>query len=253
MVSGLRGKRAVVTGAGSGIGRATALELAAHGASVSVVDMNPRTADSVCEEISSAGGIAHPHIADLRGEHAPSRVMADAVGALGGIDILVNNAGVVGSAAGPAQATDEEWEDIMLTNVTAPFRLIRCAVPHMSGTGGSIVNVASAAGLRGSAAGTAYTVSKHALVGLTLSAAVYLRGQDIRVNAVSPGATLTNMRVPSRVELQQDEKIIECYRNNRGRVSHPHDIAHTILFLASDLARQVTGVVVPVDNGWNAV
>ncbi|MDT0318952.1 SDR family NAD(P)-dependent oxidoreductase [Streptomyces millisiae] len=249
---GLRNAAAVVTGGGSGIGRATALALAASGARVVVADLEGPAAERVRAAIESAGGTAVTVVGDLGDQAVVDAVIATAVTEFGTLDVLVNNAGVMDDLAATADVTDEAWERLLAVNLTAPFRLTRAALPVMLAQGrGAIVNTASEAALRGSAAGTAYTVSKWGLAGLTLSTAVMYRGTGIRVNAVAPGGTRTNISVtpgPGR-----GPEVFAAHAAAVGRVAEPEELAAAIVFLASDAASNINGVVLPVDNGWSAV
>ncbi|WP_326751155.1 glucose 1-dehydrogenase [Streptomyces hirsutus] len=253
--AGLSGKSVVVTGAASGIGRAAALRFAAEGAEVVVADLNADGAESVVDEIRSAGGTAVAVAGDLSDGAVVDEVVATAVDAFGGVDVLVNNAGVMDSMSAPVDVTDAEWDRVLRINLTAPFLLTRAVLPHMlSAGGGAVVNTASEAALRGSAAGTAYTVSKHGLLGLTRSLAVMYRDQGIRANAIVPGGTMTGIATGLDVNREaHGPAVVGRYMVNMGRISEPEEQAAAIVFLASDAASSINGVVLPVDNGWSAV
>jgi NAD(P)-dependent dehydrogenase (short-subunit alcohol dehydrogenase family) len=251
--TGLANSCVIVTGAGSGIGRAAALRFAREGAKVLVADLNAEAANAVVEEIRSAGGAAVAVTGDLADQAVVDQVVKTAVDAFGGIDVLVNNAGIMDRMSAAADVSDAEWERILRVNLTAPFLLTRAALPHMLARGkGAIVNTASEAGLRGSAAGTAYTVSKHGIVGLTRSIAVMYRNSGIRANAIAPGGTATNIAV-SADPAAYGPRAIGAYMQNVGRVADADEQAAAIVFLASDGASNINGVVLPVDNGWSAV
>ncbi len=251
--SGLEDSSVVVTGGGSGIGRAAALRFAAAGAKVVVADINAAAAQAVVAEIEAAGGTAVVATGDLSEQAAADAAVETAVTAFGGIDVLANNAGVMDSMSAAADVSDTEWERVVRVNLTAPFLLTRAALPHMLAKGkGAIVNTASEAALRGSAAGTAYTASKHGLVGLTRSVAIMYRDAGIRANAIAPGATMTGIAVtvdPAALGPQ----VLAKYRQNIGRLADADEQAAAIVFLASDAAANINGVVLPVDNGWGAV
>lgn len=196
MASEFDGRSVIVTGAASGIGRATALAFAAKGARVLVADLNSEAAGSVVKEIEEAGGTAVAVTGDLSEQAVVDQVARTAVERFGTVDVLVNNAGIMDRMSALGDVSDPEWERVIRVNLTAPFLLTRAVLPHMLAAGrGAIVNTASEAGLRGSAAGAAYTASKHGVVGLTKSLAVMYRKQGIRANAVAPGGTATSIVV----------------------------------------------------------
>ncbi|MFF5010911.1 SDR family NAD(P)-dependent oxidoreductase [Streptomyces phaeochromogenes] len=247
------GRSVIVTGGGSGIGRATALRFAGQGAKVLVADINAQSAKDVVEEIESAGGTARAVIGDLSDQTVVDEVVAVAVETFGGLDVLVNNAGIMDSMAAAADVDDAEWERVLRINLTAPFLLARAALPHMLAAGkGAIVNTASEASLRGSAAGAAYTVSKHGIAGLTKSLAVMYRDKGIRANAIAPGGTVTNIKVDAE-QGALGPGVVGSYLNNIGRPAQADEQAAAIVFLASDAASNINGVVLAVDNGWSAV
>lgn len=255
-IKSVRDSTAIVTGAGSGIGRATALQFADAGASVLVADINGERAKAVAAEIKAAGPdrAAVAVVGDLSEQGVVDEVVATALDAFGGFDILVNNAGVMDGMAAAADVTDAEWERIIRINLTAPFLLTRAALPHLlANRRGAIVNVASQAGLRGSAAGTAYTVSKHGIIGLTRSTAVLYRDKGIRTNAIAPGATNTNIVESMGVIDRGGAAEIGAYQRNVGRTATADELGSAIVFLASDAASNINGAVLPVDGGWSAV
>ena len=251
--TGLMNARVIVTGAGSGIGRAAALQFADEGARVVVADLVPERADAVVSEIAAAGGTAIAVTGDVSDQAVVDRIVERTIAEFGGIDVLVNNAGIMDAMTAPDEVTDAEWERVLRINLTAPFMLTRAVAPHMLAAGkGAIVNTASEAAVRGSAAGTPYTVSKHGLVGLTRSAAVMYRARGIRVNAVVPGGTATNIAF-TPAEDAAGPGIIMGYLGSMGRMAEADEVAAAIVFLASDLASDISGAVLPVDAGWSAV
>jgi NAD(P)-dependent dehydrogenase (short-subunit alcohol dehydrogenase family) len=251
--SGLAGSSVIVTGGGSGIGRAAALQFAREGARVVVADLNAETAQAVVEEIQAAGGTAEAVAGDLSEQAVVDQVVSTAVAGFGSLDVLVNNAGIMDQMSAAADVSDAEWERVIRVNLTAPFLLTRAALPHMLANGkGAIVNVASEASLRGSAAGTVYTVSKHGIVGLTKSVAVMYRNAGIRANAIAPGGTRTSI-VVNADPAAHGPAAIGGYMSNVGRISEPDEQATAIVFLASDAASNINGAILPVDNGWSAV
>ncbi|MEU4892970.1 SDR family NAD(P)-dependent oxidoreductase [Streptomyces sp. NPDC044780] len=251
--TGLEGRGVVVTGAGSGIGRATALALAREGAKVLVADLDRDGAEQVVTAIGTQGGTARAVVGDLGDQRVVDQVVATAVAEFGGLDVLVNNAGIMDRFSAAADTDDAEWDRVLRVNLTAPFMLTRAALPHMLAAGrGALVFTASEAALRGSAAGTAYTASKHGVVGLVKSLAVMYRDQGIRANAIAPGGTATGIRVDARPGTH-GPAVIGAHATNIGRVATAEEQAAAIVFLASDAASNVNGVILPVDNGWSAV
>lgn len=253
MATGLDGRSVIVTGASSGIGRAAALAFAAEGSKVLVADLNAEGAQTVVKEIEEAGGTAVAVTGDLSEQAVVDRVAATAVERFGGVDVLVNNAGIMDRMSALADVDDAEWERVIRVNLTAPFLLTRAILPHMLAAGrGAVVNTASEAGLRGSAAGAAYTASKHGIVGLTKSLAVMYRKQGIRANAIAPGGTATGIVVDADREAHGPAALGPHFVNV-GRLAQPEEQAAAIVFLASDAASNINGVVLPVDDGWSAV
>lgn len=251
--NGLEHSSVIVTGAGSGIGRAAALRFAQEGAKVVVADLNADAAKAVVAEIQEAGGTAVAVTGDLSDPAVVGEVVATAVDTFGGLDVLVNNAGIMDQMSAAADVSDAEWERVIRVNLTAPFLLTRAALPHMLAKGkGAIVNTASEAALRGSAAGTAYTVSKHGVAGLTRSVAVMYRDAGIRSNAIAPGGTRTGIAV-NVDPAAHGPKALGPYMHNVGRLAEADEQAAAIVFLASDAASNINGVVLAVDNGWSAV
>ncbi|MFJ3823421.1 SDR family NAD(P)-dependent oxidoreductase [Streptomyces nodosus] len=253
MDSGLDGRSVIVTGAGSGIGRAAAVMFAAEGARVVIADLDAEGARKVVREIEGAGGTAVAVVGDLSDQAVVDQVVREAVERFGGVDVLVNNAGVMDRMSAPADVSDDEWERVIRVNLTAPFLLTRAVLPHMVKAGrGAIVNTASEAGLRGSAAGAAYTASKHGVVGLTKSLAVMYRKQGIRANAIAPGGTRTGITVDAEPGAH-GPVAISPYFVNTGKVAEAGEQAAAMVFLASDAASNINGVILPVDDGWSAV
>ncbi|MEV0175889.1 glucose 1-dehydrogenase [Streptomyces sp. NPDC050803] len=253
MAGELDGRSVIVTGAGSGIGRAAALAFAAQGDRVVVADLNAEGVQAVVKEIKEAGGTAVAVTGDLSEQSVVDEVTATAVERFGGVDVLVNNAGIMDRMSALADVSDAEWERVIRVNLTAPFLLTRAVLPHMLAAGkGAIVNTASEAGLRGSAAGAAYTASKHGIVGLTKNLAVMYRKQGVRANAIAPGGTRTGIVVDAE-QSAHGPTALGPHFVNVGRLAQPEEQAAAIVFLASDAASNINGAVLPVDDGWSAV
>ncbi|KOU11689.1 3-ketoacyl-ACP reductase [Streptomyces sp. NRRL F-4711] len=253
MTMGVDGRSVIVTGAGSGIGRAAALAFAAQGDRVLVADLDAEGAAATVEEIERSGGTAVAVTGDLSEQAVVDRVTATAVERFGEVDVLVNNAGIMDSMSAAADVADAEWDRVIRVNLTAPFLLTRAVLPHMLAAGrGAIVNTASEAALRGSAAGAAYTASKHGVVGLTKSLAVMYRKNGVRANAVCPGGTATAIAVEAD-PAAHGPAALGPHFVNLGRVSQPDEQAAAILFLASEAAGNINGAILPVDDGWSAV
>jgi NAD(P)-dependent dehydrogenase (short-subunit alcohol dehydrogenase family) len=249
----LQGKTAVVTGAGSGMGKSIAILFAAEGARVIVADINQDSLNAVVNEITAAGGIAKAVIADVTKEEDIQNMIDEAVKNYGTLDILVNNAGILDNFAPAEKVTDQVWEKVFAVNSTGPMRTIRKALPiFIAKKAGIIINIASVGGLVGSRAGAAYTASKHALVGLTKNVGFQYVGYNIRCNAIAPGSVRTNigntMCAPDKFCMDRAMAGI----NLNPRIIEPDEIAHVALFLASDDASAINGAVITTDAGWTS-
>lgn len=248
------GKVAVVTGASSGIGRATAIAFAKEGAFVVIVDLDRERGEAVAQEARSHGGDACFIAADVSQEAQVREVIDLVVERWGRLNVLVNNAGVY-LQGDVAQTSLEDWQRIMAINLTGAFLCIKYAVPAMAKTGGGvIVNVSSEAGLVGIKGQVAYNVSKGAVIALTRSCAVDLAERGIRVNSVCPGTTdtpLVQEAVSRAPDPPQARRQLEAVRP-LNRLGTPEEIASAILYLASDQAAYATGSIFSIDGGYTA-
>lgn len=240
------GRRAVVTGAASGIGRAVASMLCRHGATVWAVD---RDADRLAEiDDGGAAGTLHMIAVDITAPDAPERIVAQAQE----VDLLANVAGIMDHFLASSETDDATWDRVMAVNLTAPQRLMRAVLPGMIARGrGAIVNVASEAGLKGGCAGAAYTASKHGLVGLTKNSAFLYATRGVRINAVAPGPVETGMNPDFRSAIAA-ERLPAILQASIARVAQPDEIAATIAWLLDDQARAINGAILAADGGWSA-
>lgn len=251
----LSGKTAIVTGAGSGIGRSMACTFAAAGAAVLVNDIIGERADETVAMIMASGGRATTAVADITDQAMVDTFVKAAADRWGKIDILCNNAGIVDNMALPADTDIDLWHRVMMVNVTGQFYVSRAVLPHMlARKSGSIINTASVAGLRGASGGLAYTASKHAVVGITRHIA-WAHGPDgIRCNAICPGPTETNITGDKGLEMMDPAGMARVIPviSLADRTTKPQTMANMALFLASDAAEYVNGAIIPVDGGWMA-
>ncbi|MRS11982.1 MAG: SDR family oxidoreductase [Actinobacteria bacterium] len=251
----LQGKVAVITGAGSGMGRAMANLFAAEGAKIVAAEWNETTLAEVVAEVKAAGG----EIAGVQGNVADQgdceRIIDDAVAQFGKVDVLCNNAGVMDLNAGAAEMDNAIWERCLGINLTGPMYLTRKAIPVMKAAGGgSIINTASVAGVGGGAAGCAYTVSKHGIIGLTKNTAFRYCQEGIRCNAIVAGAVETNIMQsvdPTKMDPTGIARSQTWYAAIPGQLKAT-DIANLALFFASDESKMVNGACVPADAGWTS-
>ena len=241
------GKTVIVTGAGSGIGRATALRIGREGGRVIAVDIAQDRLDSLVAEAAGAD------VVTVTGDITKAESVAEIVAAAGDrIDGLANIAGIMDDMTPWHEVGQAVWERVMNVNVNGMFLLTQAVLPHMLGAGaGSIVNIASEAGIRGSAAGLAYTASKHAVVGMTRSAAFMYWPSGIRVNAVAPGPVATGIEANFASELGQER--IGAAMRNIPSLADPAQLAASITFLLSDDGTNVNGAILPSDGGWSAL
>jgi len=247
----LKGKSALVTGAASGIGRATSLLFAREGASVLLTDLNETAGREVEREITEAGGRAMFEGADVTVSQDCRRVAQLAMQQFGGLQILCNNAGIMRRAS-VVELSEADWDRVMDVNVKAIFLMSREVIPWMERVGGgSIINTASGWGLAGGPRAAAYCASKGAVVLLTKAMAIDHGPQKIRVNCICPGDTDTGMLRAEAVQLGEDEShfLDDAARRPLGRVGRPEEIAQAALYLASEASSFVTGAALVVDGG----
>ena len=241
------GKTAVVTGAGSGIGKATALRIANEGGKVIAADISQERLDELVAEYKDLDIVA------IAGDISDQAVIDSIVAAADGrIDALANVAGIMDKFQPIHEVDDTVWERVFNVNVNAMMKLTRAVVPLMLQAGsGSVVNVTSEAGLRGSAAGVAYTASKHAVIGMTKNSAVMYGKSGLRFNAVAPGAVQTNIQGTMDSEFAQ--AVIAPLMSIIPGLATAQQLAASITFLLSDDGTNINGVVLASDTGWSAI
>lgn len=242
------GRTVIVTGAGSGIGLATALRIAREGGRVVATDVSAERLQILKADHTDLD------LVTVQGDVSDETSVQAVVAAAGErIDGLANVAGVMDEFHPVHEVPDAVWERVMRINVDGVMRMMRAVVPAMLAAGrGSIVNVASEASLRGSAAGVAYTASKHAVVGLTRSGSVMYALQGIRVNAVAPGGVRTNIVAPmsSAMGAARTGALMQA---NMPPIADATELAAAITYLLSDDASNISGAILPSDGGWSAI
>ena len=242
------GKTVIVTGAGSGIGQATALRVAKEGGRVIAADISKERLDDLVAE--NAGLDLVPVAGDISTEETVAAVLTAAAGR---VDGLANVAGIMDNFAPIHEVDDDLWDRVFRINVTALMRLTRAVVPLMLEAGtGSVVNISSEAGIRGSAAGAAYTASKHAVVGLTKNSAVIYGPKGLRFNAVAPGPTITGI-VANFGSQMAAERLGPLMQANIPTPATAAQLAASITFLLSDDGTNLNGAILASDGGWSAL
>jgi NAD(P)-dependent dehydrogenase (short-subunit alcohol dehydrogenase family) len=243
-------QQVIVTGASSGIGRATALRFGREGASVLLVGRDEGALRQVATAVGQSGGEAEILTADVTQPDAPVRIVSTAVARFGGLTTLVNAAGIIGSGS-IETTTDEQWDSMLDINARAPFRLMREATPALMRSKGSVINVSSVTGLRSFPGVLAYCVSKSAIDQLTRCAALELAPKGVRVNAVNPGVVISNLHRRGGMDEDKYAAFLEHSKSTHpvGRAGDPQEIADLIYFLASPNAAWITGETISIDGG----
>ena len=250
-MNSLNGKRALVTGGASGIGRATATLFAREGAAVAVADLDEAGGGAVVQTIREQGGRAFFVRCDVSQAADCQRAVQATVDAWGGLDILFNNAGIIRRTT-VLDLTEEAWDQVMAVNVKGIFLMSKYVIPVMQKAGGgAIINTGSGWGLVGGANAVSYCASKGAVVNMTRAMALDHGAQHIRVNCVCPGDTDTGMLRDEARQLGASDETFLAGAADRplGRIGQPEDIAQAVLYLASDAAAFVTGTTLVVDGG----
>ncbi|MGE7024088.1 glucose 1-dehydrogenase [Solibacillus cecembensis] len=248
----MEGKAGLVTAAGSGIGRASALALAKAGAKVMVSDVNVDGGLETVKLIQEIGGEAHFFKCDASNEEEVIALVDETVNKFGKLDFAHNNAGINAQQTKIGEADSAAWDKTIKVNLYGTFYSIKHQVNAMLKTGGgSIVNTASGAGMEGAVKMAAYVSSKHAVVGLTKAAALEYGKDKIRVNAIAPGSTMTPaIEGWAKTAPEQFNAVLKAMPS--GEMTQAEDQGNAVLFLCSDLAKQVSGVVLPIDGGYTA-
>ena len=246
----LKGKVALITGGGSGMGRASCLLFAREGATVAVVDRADEAGEETVRLIADEGGDASFVHADVGAAADVERMVETTVETHGRLDVLFNNAGIEGPSVDLLDYGEDDWARIIAVNLTAVYRAMRAAIPHMIRQGGGVIlSTASVAGLVGLARSSAYSAAKAGVIGLSRTVALEYGPQNIRVNCICPGFIATPML--DRVLGDRPESVLHRLAPLR-RVGTAEDIARAALYLASDEASYVTGVPLVVDGGYAA-
>jgi NAD(P)-dependent dehydrogenase (short-subunit alcohol dehydrogenase family) len=246
----MKGKVAIVTGASSGIGRATAVRFVRAGATVVAAARSEQALNSLRSEVADEDGELKVHLADLKEQSQIERLVSSTIEYYGQIDVLVNSAGII--ANGTVTDTSlENWDKMMDINLRTVFYLTQLCVPHLEKTGGNVVNVSSVAGTRAFPNVLAYCVSKAALDQLTRCAALELAEKKIRVNAVNPGVVITELHKRSGMSETKYGEFLEHSQETHplGRVGEASEVAELICFLASENASWITGATYAIDGG----
>lgn len=250
MPNSMNGNVALVTGCGAGIGRAIALEFAAHGAHLILGDIDPAGGEETARMVRAAGREAFFLPADVTRTDEVEALVSQGVARFGRLNHAVNNAGIEGDLMVPVTDYSEAtWNRVLAVNLTGVFLCMKHELPHLVSSKGTVVNIASVAGMSGGRMGSAYYASKHGVIGLTRAAAMEYAKQGVRVNAVAPGVVETAMTERS---LGQDERATArtMATHPLGRFATPEEVARAAVWLCSPAASFITGHALPVDGGY---
>lgn len=244
-------KVALITGGGSGIGKEISIFLAKHRIKTCVIDSDPLKGSATTEQILKDGGESIFQLADVSNDEQIQNAIASCVEIYGQLDIGVNSAGIAGARTLTHQYGEDDWNKVISINLTGVWLAMKYQlsymVPNQSGT---IVNISSIAGLVGLPNASAYVAAKHAIIGLTKTAALEYAQSGISINAISPGWTRTDL-IKHKIGNKEQEKIL-ADRHPIGRLCEPEEIAETVVWLCTQAPRSITGTVIPVDGGFTA-
>ena len=248
----LENKVAIITGAASGIGRATATLFAREGCTVVLADIQEKELESLAQEIKKDGGTAKAILCDVKREDNIQHLFRKTIEEFNHLHILINNAGIMDDFITITELSKEKWEQVLQVNLTTNYYTCHYALNVMlNEKKGIIVNVASVGGLNGARAGAAYTVSKHGLIGLTKNIGFVYANEGIRCNAVAPGGVKTNITRNMKPSAFGYQRAISGSQN-MPRLGEPEEIANIILFLSNDESSYINGAVITADAGWTA-
>jgi NAD(P)-dependent dehydrogenase (short-subunit alcohol dehydrogenase family) len=244
------GKTVIVTGGGSGIGRATALAFAREGGRVVVADINAETAIETTQLIQAAGGTSHAIPTDVANAESVRSLVDATIATYDSLDVYFSNAAIIDQGVSCRETSDDLWARVIGVNLAGCFYGSRSALPHLAKTKGNIVMTASVASLGGMAGGVSYTASKFGIAGLVNQLACEAAADGVRVNGVAPGGVLTNI-FKGMQDIEAMEAMVRA-TTPLGRFARPEEIAEPVLFLASDAASYITGTILRVDGGWRS-
>lgn len=242
------GRRALITGAGSGIGRASAIRLASEGAPVFLVDVNEAGSKETADAIRAAGGLAEIGVCDVRSSESCQAAVEAAVGVLGGLDVLCNIAGVLHHGVS-SECSDADWDRVIGINLSGTFFMSRAALPHLRSPTSAIVNLASAAGLQAVPYAAAYCASKGGVVMLTKSMAIEHAKTGPRINCICPGGVATPLVADFKLPQGADAGLFAHISPRMPTIGQPEDIAAMVAYLASEETRFVTAAAFAIDGG----